>query len=140
MDSIQNKLNGLWSSVIDYYEFNVLKHTIIFNVTIIENGNRIKDCITFKGVSAYHFYEDYGDQRFYPIEPDDGDYAELTSIKYYKNGIGNIKIKSQTEPWSEKYYSNANFVLEIWNSMLFIEASIVIIDDVEYELKYPNSN
>lgn len=138
LDEIQKKLNELWSSVIDYYEFNILKHIIIFNVTVIENGKKVKYSVTFKGVSAYHFYEDGGEQRLYPVEPDDGDYSELTSIQYYKNGIGNIKTESQIEQWAEKYYSNANFVLEIWNSMLFIEASNIILDDVEYEVKYPN--
>lgn len=64
---------------------------------------------------------------------------ELTSIQFFKNGVGDITTKSKAEKWAEQYYSNANFVLEIWNSMLFIEASNIIIDDVEYEVKYPNN-
>jgi hypothetical protein len=139
LDKIENKLNELWASVIDFYEFNILNHTITFNVTVIENGKEAKYNIKFKGVSSYHFYEDNGEQRINPVEPDDGDYLELTSIQFYKNGIGNITTKSQVEQWAEQYYSNANFALEIWNSMLFIEASNVILDDVEYEVKYPNN-
>lgn len=64
---------------------------------------------------------------------------ELTSIQFFKNGVGDITTKSKAEKWAEQYYSNANFVLEIWNSMLFIEASNIIINDVEYKVKYPNN-
>lgn len=139
LNEIQNKLNELWESSIDFYEFNILNHTITFNVTVIENGKESKYGVKFKGVSSYHFYEDSKEKRFNPLEPDDEDYLELTSIQFYKDGIGNITNKSQTEKWSEQYYSNANFSLEIWNSMLFIEASKIIIDGIEYEVKYPNN-
>lgn len=139
MNEIQNKLNELWAGVIDFYEFNILKHTITFNITVIENGEKAKYGVTFKGVSSYHFYEDSEEQRLNPINPDEGDYLELTSIQFYKNGIGNIATKSQIEQWAEQYYSDANFVLEIWNSMLFIEASNLILNDVEYEVKYQNN-
>lgn len=139
LDKIQNKLNELWAGVIDFYEFNILNHTITFNVTVVENGKEEKYDIKFKGVSSYHFYEDSEEQRINPQEPDDGDYLELTSIQYYENGVGNITTKSEAEKWAEQYYSNSNFVLEIWNSMLFIEASNIILNDVEYKVKYSNN-
>ena len=139
MNEIQNKLNEIWAGVIDFYEFNILKHTITFNITVIENGQKSKYCITFKGVSSYHFYENSEEQRLNPINPDEGDYLELTSIQFYKNGIGNITTKSEIEQWAEQYYSDANFVLEIWNSILFIEADNLILNNVEYKVKYPNN-
>jgi hypothetical protein len=139
LNEFQNKLNEIWAGVIDFYEFNILKHTITFNITVIENGQKSKHFIVFKGVSSYHFYENSEEQRLNPVNPDEGDYLELTSIQFYKNGIGNITTKSQIEQWAEQYYSDANFVLEIWNSMLFIEASNLILNDVEYGVKYPNN-
>ena len=139
MDKIQNKLNELWAAVIDFYEFDILNHTITFELTVIENGKEEKHNVKFKGVSSYHFYEDSEEQRINPLEPDEGDYLELTSIQFYENGIGDITTKSETEKWAEQYYSNSNFVLEMWNSMLFIEASNIILNDVEYKVKYPNN-
>jgi hypothetical protein len=139
LDKIQNKLNELWAGVIDFYEFDILNHAITFNVTVIENGKEEKYSAKFKGVSSYHFYEDSEEQRINPLEPDEGDYLELTSIQFYENGVGDITTKSETEKWAEQYYSNSNFVLEIWNSMLFIEASNIILNNVEYKLKYPNN-
>ena len=138
VDEIQDKLNELWAGVVDFYEIDILKHLIKFNITVLENGERTSYCILFKGVSSYHFYEDSQERRLNPIEPDEGDYSELTSINFIKNGIGNIKIEASTDRWVEQYYSNANFVLEIWNSMLFIEAKYITINGVEYEVKYPN--
>ena len=139
LDKIQNKLNELWAGVIDFYKFDILNHAITFNITVIENGKEEKYSIKFKGVSSYHFYEDSEEQRINPLEPDDGDYLELISIQFYENGVGDITTKSETEKWAEQYYSNSNFVLEIWNSMLFIEASNVILNDIEYKVEYPNN-
>lgn len=139
LDKIQNKLNELWAGVIEFYKFDILNHVITFNVTVIENGKEEKYSIKFKGVSSYHFYEDSEEERINPLDPDDGDYLELTSIQFYENGVGDITTKSETEKWAEQYYSNSNFVLEIWNSMLFIEASNIILNDIEYKVKYPNN-
>jgi hypothetical protein len=136
MDEIQNKLNELWAGVIDFYKFDIFKHTITLDVTVIENGEERRYNVKFKDVSAYHFYENSGEERINPLELDEGDYLELTSIQFFENGVGDIRIKSKTEKWVEQYYSNANFVLEIWESMLFIEASSIIINDVdEYKVK-----
>lgn len=139
LDKIQNKLNELWAGVIDFYEFDIRNHSITFNITVIENGKEEDYSVKFKGVSSYHFYEDSEEQRINQIEPDEGDYLELTSIQFYENGIGDITTKSETEKWVEQYYSNSNFVLELWNSMLFIEANNIILNDVEYKVKYPNN-
>lgn len=134
-DEIQNELNALWAGVIKSYEFDILHHRISLNVVVIENGQNSNHHITFKGVSSYHFYHDSGERRLCYLEPDNDDYLELTSIQYFKNGIGNIYTESSSEKWAKKYYSNANFTLEIWNSMLFIESNKIILNDIEYDLR-----
>ncbi len=45
-------------------------------------------------------------------------------------------MKSLTEDWVKHYYSNANFVLEIWSSILFIEAKSVAINERVFQLGY----
>lgn len=136
LDKIQNKLNELWAGIIDFYKFDIFNHTITLDVTVIENGEEKKYNVKFKGVSAYHFYENSGEERINLLELDEGDYLELTSIQFYESGVGDIRIKSETEKWAEQYYSNSNFILEIWESILFIEASSIIINDVdEYNVK-----
>lgn len=136
MIEIQNRLNELWSGIIESYEFNILEHIIKFKVTVIENEKKSKYLIIFKGVSSYHFYNNRKEERFNVIEPEAEDYIELTSIQFYPNGIGNIRIKSSKERWIEQYYSNVNFVLEIWSSMLLIEANTITFNNVEYEINH----
>lgn len=136
LNEIQNILNELWAGVINFYKFDILKQTITFNITVNENEKKSKYDIIFNGVSSYHFYEDSEERRLHPLDPDEGYYLELTSIELYKNGIGNITTKSNLG-WTEQYYSNANFVLEIWNSILYIEASSIILNGVEYKVKLP---
>ena len=54
-------------------------------------------------------------------------------MEYYQSGIGDILINSNLYEWAGEYYSKANFLLEIWSSVLFIEARAIKINDVMYE-------
>lgn len=136
LDKFQNKLNELWAGIIECYKFDILNHSITFYVTVIENGKEKKYSVKLKGVSSYHFYENSGEQRTNLLEPDEGDYLELTSIHLFENGVGDIRITSKNEKWAEQYYSNTNIVIEIWNSILFVEADSIILNDFdEYKIK-----
>ncbi|WP_315077929.1 hypothetical protein [uncultured Clostridium sp.] len=132
---LQNKLNELWAGVIELFQINILKNTISFIIKVIEDGQEHKYNVVFNGVSSYYFVHDSGESRYNLFDPEDDDYLELTSIDYYKNGL-DIKMKSFTEEWAKQYYSNTNFVLEIWSSILFIEAKSVTINKETFEVGY----
>ncbi|QHZ45959.1 YxiG family protein [Bacillus sp. NSP9.1] len=128
-------LNEMWAAVIEKYEFDMLKNSISFELKTIDNGLEAKHKMIFKGVSAWYFIEDSGEDRFNTIdETEDQDYLELTSIDFYKNGIGQIKPSSIEEDWVNQYYSNANFALEIWDALLLVEAKSIIINGNKYEV------
>ncbi|MFN2746773.1 hypothetical protein ACINLE_18475 [Bacillus sp. z60-18] len=128
-------LNEMWAAVIEKYEFDMLKNSISFELKTIDNGLETKHKMIFKGVSAWYFIEDSGEDRFNTIdETEDQDYLELTSIDFYKNGIGQIKPSSIEEDWVNQYYSNANFALEIWDALLLVEAKSIIINGNKYEV------
>lgn len=134
-DSFTERLNDMWASIIERYEFDILKKTINFELKTIDNGyvNRIK--IVFEGVTAWYFVENVGDERLSTRFNDEkNDYLELTSIDFYKKGIGQIKATSIEEDWINQYYSNANFALEIWNALLLIEAKSIVINGERYTL------
>ncbi|KIV56421.1 hypothetical protein AM501_09705 [Aneurinibacillus migulanus] len=137
MNQLNSFLNKLWASVLDSFSIDVLTHTIILNANVIDDDKCVTYKVIFKGVSAFYFLEDYGEKRLNPPEPDNGDYTEITSIDYYPNGIGTISIKSSSESWVNQYFSSANFTLELWNSMLLIEARSITINDYEFEVGYP---
>lgn len=134
-NKLQNKLNELWAGIIELLEFDILKNTISFIIKVIEYGEEKKYNVIFNGVSSYYFVHDSGEKRYNLFDPEEGEYLELTSIYYYENVL-DIKIESLTEKWAKQYSSNANFVLEIWSSMLFIEAKNVIINKKIFEVEY----
>lgn len=136
-NQLDSFLNKLWASVLDSFNIDVLTHTIILNADVIDDDKCVTYKVVFKGVSAFYFLEDSGEKRLNPPKPDNGDYTEITSIDYYPNGIGTISIKSSSESWVNQYFSSANFALELWNSMLLIEARSVTINDYEFEVGYP---
>jgi hypothetical protein len=123
--------------VVEFLNFDALKHTIILNVKIIENKGEEKFEIVFNGVSAYYFIENSENKRLSPTPYDEGDYLELTSISYFEFGVGKVAIESYLHEWTKKYYSSANFALELWSSMLFIEAKSVVVNGEVFETGYP---
>jgi len=131
-------LNEMWATVVESFHIDILSHTISLNVKLSDNKEYYK--IVFKGVSSFYFVENSGDSRLNPINPEDGDYIELTSIDYYQNGIGKIHIISTKEQWVDEYFSSANFVLEFWEALLFIEAKSIVINGEEFLVDYPLKN
>ncbi|QNU39023.1 hypothetical protein IC801_07395 [Geobacillus sp. 44B] len=128
-------LNEMWATVVKSFHIDILSHTISLNVKVVDNEKYYK--IVFKGVSSFYFVENSGDSRLNPVDPEDGDYIELTSIDYYKNGIGKIHISLSKEIWVGEYFSSANFVLEFWEALLFIEAKSIVINGEEFLVDYP---
>ncbi|MDF1508546.1 hypothetical protein PZE06_10130 [Robertmurraya sp. DFI.2.37] len=131
MENLNEKLGSLWASVIEEIDFNLMENSIRMNLKLTENGNVEYFEIAFKNVSSYSFLKNKGENRFSFDELEDGDYLELTSIDYFENGIGEISMNSSYE-WTKEYYSSANFVVEIWSSLLLIEADIFELNKKTY--------
>ncbi len=138
MERLENLLNSLWANVVEQQSIDIFNHKIMFRTKLIENGSIMRYKVMFEGVSSFYFLENTGDDRFNSHEPEEDDYLELTSIDYHPNGIGLISVQSKTEEWVQKYIANANFSLELWNAMLFIEAKKITINDLIFEVGYPN--
>ncbi|ANB58383.1 hypothetical protein GFC29_1088 [Anoxybacillus sp. B7M1] len=128
-------LNEMWASIVESFHIDILYHTISLKVKVSDTKGHYQ--IIFKGVSSFYFIENSGEFRLNPIDPEDGDYTELTSIDYYQNGIGKIHISSAKEIWVGEYFSSANFVLEFWEALLFIEAKSIVINEEEFLVDYP---
>ncbi|WP_231926012.1 hypothetical protein [Geobacillus thermoleovorans] len=88
-------LNEMWATVVKSFHIDILSHTISLNVKVVDNEKYYK--IVFKGVSSFYFVENSGDSRLNLVDPEDGDYIELTSIDYYKNGIGKPVVLDKTQ-------------------------------------------
>jgi hypothetical protein len=130
---LQLQLNNLWAGIIKKIDFDILNGRITLSVEVIEDGNVNDFEVNFIDVSSHYYLKNNGSNRFSFYEVEDGDYLELTSVDYYSSGIGDIIINSLTNEWVCEYFSKANFVIEIWSSILFIEAKAIKINSVTYE-------
>jgi len=138
LEQLKAYLDDLWANVIDEMNIDVLNHRIAFTTKAIDNGKLTNYHLTFEEVSSFYFVEGTGEERFNLLEPDKDSYLELTSIEYHPKGIGLISVKSKTEEWVNKYISNSNFSIEIWNSMLFVEAKRLTINGQSFDIGYPH--
>ncbi|WP_251272849.1 hypothetical protein [Domibacillus indicus] len=137
MTCLQDCLNDLWANVIQKMDIDVFNHTITFQTKEIEHETIRNHQLRFEQVSSFYFLEGAGKERFRVLETEEDSYLELTSIYYYPEGIGSISIQSETEEWAEQYSSNSNFSLEIWSSILFVEAKRVVINHSVFDVEYP---
>jgi hypothetical protein len=137
MNSLKDCLDNLWYNVIDDIKVDVFNHRIIFNTRARKDETIIFNQITLEEVSSFYFVEGIDKDRFNLLELEEGDFLELTSIDYHPKGIGLIAIKSKTEDWVQQYISNSNFSIEIWSSMLFVEAKRAIINEIVFDVGYP---
>lgn len=133
MQALKFQLNKLWAGIIEKIDFDLQNETINIDIKVIENGNVNDFEVIFNGVSSHYFIKNNGSNRFSYFEVEDEDYLELTSIDYFESGVGDITIKSLSNDWVDEYFSSANFVLEIWSSILFIEAKTIKLNGVIYD-------
>jgi hypothetical protein len=140
MSVIQKNLDDLSASIITDYTVDILRHLIKFDLKVVENGEKKDFVLKFLGVSSFYFVADSGNRRLNLIDPDEGDYMEISTITYFEFGVGKLNITSKSETWVKQYNSSANFALELWSSLLLIEANSVVINGKRFNVDYPNSN
>ena len=134
MNALTERLNNFWESVIKKINIDMLDNSISIGLEVIENGNFSRHTITFREVSSYFYLNNIGESRLNIHQVEESDYLELTSINYLKDGIGQIKVDSTTEKWVNQCSASANFVLEIWSKVLFVEAQKIMVDEEEYNI------
>nr|NNM90394.1 hypothetical protein [Bacilli bacterium] len=138
MDSsdVQVALNKLWASIVEEYHFDVLNHTIRFKTKVVDSGNVNEYDVQFCQVASFYFVDGLDEDRHNCIEPDEGDYVELTSVHFLNEGIGDIRVVPNGD-WTNQYSSTPNFAIEMWSKMLFIEAASVKFNQEIFNVGYP---
>jgi len=135
MNTLTEALNHFWESIIKNIAVDILNSSISIELEIVENGESYKHTVIFKEVSSYFYLNNIGDSRLCIHQPEEDEYLELTTINYLEEGVGQIKVVSMNETWANQCFASANFVIEIWSRILFIEAKKVIIDRNEYSIE-----
>lgn len=120
-NSIQNILDPLWSSKIVKFEINLDKHEILLELKLDDKEPAHQ--LTFNDVSSFYYVNSPDTKK---IGMPKWDYSEVTSLVFIEDGEM-IRIET-SKTTSSKYYSLANFLIEIWSTMFFIEAQRFSID------------
>ncbi len=140
--TLNETLAQLEEGRIQKLEFDILQHTIAFVVKVYKSDDDFEFVnVIFSKVSTFYFVNDTGKRRFEIYDPDPEDRYELTSISWYKEGIGTIKViasaSTNNVTWLNYWSSSANFDIELGAAALFIEAQIVSINGKVFEVGRP---
>ena len=124
----------LWASTIDKQEWDILRHEWKFDLSILDNGVTEKHTLIIKGVKACTYFYNSMDHMDNLIEPEEGYYLELTTIEDvdYKDCISLHNEKEKV--WLSYYGSSFNLCLEIWSSVILINAIEIEIDGESFKL------
>jgi len=121
--NIQSILDDLWGATILETHIDLLNDNIKFTLQVIDNGV-IKDYkLVLIEVSSFYYVKDDEKRRFAFYDREKVDYLELTTIYYEDPNLSEVKLSLQNEKeWSSKYSTGVNIIIEIWDSILLVEA------------------
>ncbi|AXK17360.1 hypothetical protein COF61_31345 [Bacillus toyonensis] len=121
--NIQSILDDLWGATILETHIDLLNDSIKFTLQVIDNGV-IKDYkLVLIEVSSFYYVKDDEKRRFAFYDREKVDYLELTTIYYEDPNLSEVKLSLQNEKeWSSKYSTGVNIIIEIWDSILLVEA------------------
>lgn len=129
MNDFTRLLEPLWSTTVESFNINMLKHTIELTVKSCDNNLETSLDVIFEDVVAYCWINDSFKQGEGRLGIEKWNYIDLTSANYAKN-----EIAITGGEWESKFKAFPNIVLEMWDSMFLIEAKRLIIDGKSYTL------
>ncbi|MFC4652617.1 hypothetical protein ACFO26_06810 [Lactococcus nasutitermitis] len=133
MVNIQGKLNEIFESEIVSYTFDILGNKLEMDLSLLDGGEKQNFHLEILGISAYYYVNNNGEIRKVFSEKEEDDYLELTSITLLQEFV-DINIVSKNSKWLEQYSSKGNLVIELWDKLLILEMTTIILDDYKFEL------
>jgi len=132
-NEIQSALLKLWSSGLEKIDMDI--HGLQLSIDLITGSPKdmakTPHRVVFEGVSAFFFSNGEGEDRF---TTEKRNWVEMTELDYYGRDRGDQMHLSYyfDKPNTPGYSANPNFYLEMWGSILVVEAKEVIIDGIRY--------
>lgn len=130
---LQENFDKLIESIIESYNWDILNNKLSMSLIQLENGLTSKHQLEFRNVSCLYFSNNTSQKRTIIVPTEDDDYLELTSIHLLAEKTS-ISLNSDEDTWIHQFDGGGNVVLELWNKLLVIECSQVIIDNQIYHL------
>ncbi|GGE21387.1 hypothetical protein GCM10011571_24360 [Marinithermofilum abyssi] len=129
---LKEALDDLWGGIIRNFEFDLYKSTIKMDIVTIEKAIKNEYLLLFKNVTALYFSNPLLKNALKiknvidDEKEEEGFYLELTSISFENNELEmNLKVDNN---WFRQYKSQLNFVIEVGDSALLIEADQIVIN------------
>ena len=87
----------------------------------------------FKGVSTFYFIHDQTEKRKNFFPPEQNKVLETSDVGILDNTL-EINLNSKSVDWAHDYSGSGNVFIEIWEQLIILEAQIVSINGVDYNL------
>lgn len=125
---LQQQLDQLWAAVIDQITFDPLRNRIEIAVHAIDDGETSHAKLVFEDLAAFRFLHNTGEDRKMIGEYEEGDQLELSLVKHFPNGVEGVQADFVP-----------NFVIEMYQQVLHLEARVVIVDGERFEVGFVNN-
>lgn len=133
---IQQILDELWGATILDTQLDILKDNMKFILQIIDDGAIKEIKLEFIDVSAFYYVKDDENLRFEFYNREKVEFLELTTIYYQDSNMSKVKLDLLDEKeWGSKYSTGINIVMEIWDSVLLVEARQISLNEQLINLK-----
>lgn len=133
---IQQILDELWGATILDTQLDILNDSMKFILQIIDDGAIKEIKLEFIDVSAFYYVKDDENLRFEFYNREKVEFLELTTIYYQDSNLSKVKLDLlDEEEWGSKYSTGINIVMEIWDSVLLVEARGISLNEQLINLK-----
>ena len=137
MKEVNKVLGSLMGSIIKSLDFNLEKCQIVFSLDAHMTEDIIQHSVVFDKVSVFYFINGDTHSRKDCKIIGEGDYVNGYLEFTYAETIDEVNIVPKSEHSAAQFMNSlgkANIFVEIWSTLLLIEAEVVVIDGIEYRL------
>ena len=147
-DDLVTELANLESGTINAVDIDVLHQTITFHVQTRWGPEPEPHVAIFEDVASFYMILGSDAKRYEwlrkrPVTEKKG-IGEWTSAGYYPESVGTVKIHAKPGSWESgwviRYSTHPNFVVEMGDQQMLIEARSVRIDGRSFEVGFIESD
>jgi hypothetical protein len=120
---LRDKLDIFWGSVITDFYVDYSKHYVKLKIIRYVGGNEFHHEIMFSNLFSFAWIDENNSVEWR--------YSELTSIHILEENDAEIRFDGER---LNGLVSRPKILIEIWNSVLLIQAGKMIIDGEEFDL------
>ncbi|MEW9702973.1 hypothetical protein [Paenibacillus sp. SI8] len=127
MNSLDQAMTKLWGCQIESYDFDLIGHK--FDLTVRRSaGTHNEDFkVSVEGVVSFSWINGIDARR---LQLSEWEYLDLATIDMTQD----TKIKILGDKFVSQFSASPNLCVEIWDSILLIEASVIKINEQKFNI------